>query len=62
MFLSVIPIILAHESEYIYGFFDSAFFKPLQMRLPIFVPWESDDQDLIFASHTSIMSPNLILS
>jgi len=32
------------------------------MRLPQFVPWDTDAEELIFASHTSIMSSELLIS
>jgi hypothetical protein len=34
----------------------------MQMKLPQFVPWDTDAEELIFSSHTSLMSPELLIS
>ena len=61
MFIAEIPMLLAHESESILNFFEQSFFSPMQMKLPQFVPWETDAEELIFASHTSLMSKDLLI-
>jgi hypothetical protein len=33
----------------------------MQMKLPQFVPWDTDAEELIFASHTSLMSKGLLI-
>jgi len=32
------------------------------MRNSLYVPWETDDQECIFACHTSIMSQYLVMN
>ena len=61
MIMAELPMFMAHESETILGFFENAFFAPLQMRQPQFVPWSNDDAELVFPCHTSIMSQDLLI-
>lgn len=44
----------------VFNFFDQKTFQPPQMELVFQIPWE-DDEELIFASHTSIVSYDLLI-
>jgi hypothetical protein len=39
MILKSLPVILGHESECVYSYFESAFFKTDSMEKALFVPW-----------------------
>jgi hypothetical protein len=56
MILKSLPVILSHESEPVYSYFDSAFFKNNSMDSALFVPWDDEMDEFVFACNTSIIS------
>jgi hypothetical protein len=60
MILKSLPVILGHESEPVYMFFESAFFKNNSMEKALFVPWHDDMDEFVFACNTSIISQDLV--
>jgi hypothetical protein len=55
MFLGQISRLLQHDSESVLEFFEISKFCPPQMNLEQFVPWDDAMDELVFASHTSII-------
>ena len=42
------------------NFFDQCWFRPPQMKIERFVPWDDDLDMIVFPSHTSIISQELL--
>lgn len=61
MMMMSLPRLLSHESEEVVDFFENAVFCPPQMAVEQFIPWSPDMDQLIFASHTSLISRDLLL-
>jgi hypothetical protein len=61
MFLQLIPRLLSHDSDVVLDFFEVSKFCPPQMNLEQFVPWDDNMDELVFASHTSIIWQDLLL-
>lgn len=63
MMLKSLAVIVSHDSDMVIEFFDHALYQPPQMQIEQFVPWSDDlsEEGLIFASHTSIISRELLL-
>ena len=41
-------------------FFETCIFQPPQMQIQQFIPWGDDMEEFVFASHTSIISTQLL--
>ena len=61
MMLKSMPMLLSHSSEHVVEFFERKIYKPPQMATEQFIPWESDMEELVFASHTSLIWEDLLL-
>jgi hypothetical protein len=60
MMLKSLAMILSHESSQVIEFFESSTFQPPQMQIQQFIPWGDDMEEFVFASHTSIISTQLL--
>jgi len=60
MMMKSISIILQHESEGVIDFLDTCIYRPPQMQLEQFVPWDSANPEILFACHTSYISVELL--
>jgi len=45
----------------VFNFFDQKIFQPPQMDQVLQIPWHKDDEQLVIASHTSIISYDLLI-
>lgn len=63
MMLKSLAVIVSHDSDMVIEFFDKSIYQPPQMQIEQFVPWSDElgEEGLIFASHTSIISRELLL-
>lgn len=61
MMLDCLPLILAHESPLILDFFEANVFQTPQMEIELFVPWREGMEEHTFASHTSLISKELLV-
>ena len=61
MMLKSLALVVSNECEKVINFFDESFFQPPQMRIEQFVPWKEDLDQAVFASHTAVISPELLL-
>jgi hypothetical protein len=60
MMLNCVSMILSHESPQILEFFEENTFQTPQMLIELFVPWGDGMEEFIFASHTSLVSAELL--
>jgi hypothetical protein len=61
MMLKSLAVVLSHESESVINFFEECIFKPPQMQIEQFLPWNDDMDEFVFPSHTSVMSRKLLI-
>jgi hypothetical protein len=61
MMMKSFGIILGHNSESVIDFLDTCIYRPPQMQLEQFVPWDSANPEILFACHTSYISVELLL-
>ena len=61
MLLKSYSEICENESDGVINFFeDGGIFQPPQMRIQQFVPWRKDMEEIIFSSHTAMISIDLL--
>ena len=60
--LNSLTLILLNEQESVVNFFEGAFYQPPQMKIDWFVPWNENDEEFVFTSHTSLISQKLLLT
>ena len=61
MMLKSLAVVLSHESESVINFFEECIFKPPQMQIEQFLPWNDDMDEFVFPSHTSVISKRLLI-
>lgn len=60
MMMKSMAIVLQHSSEGVIDFLDTCIYRPPQMQLEQFVPWDSAVPEILFACHTSYISVELL--
>ena len=62
MILKSYSMILSYDSEIVINFFETGgLFQPPQMHDQFFVPWDSNLTEVLFCSHTAMISPELLI-
>ena len=62
MILKSLFMTFAHPSDNVLTFFEENIFQPPQMQIEQFIPWDGEeDEEFVFASHTSLISMDLIV-
>ena len=61
LMLKSMPMLISHQSECVVDFFEKKIYKPPQMAIEQFIPWEPEMEEMVFASHTSLIWEDLLL-
>lgn len=61
MMLKALGLIFSSQSISVLNFFEQSFFRPPQMEIEQFIPWNNELKELIFPCHTSVMSQKLLI-
>lgn len=61
MMLSTFPHLVMSHSDIVYKFFQTASYEPHSMSSNFKIPWPNDMQEVIFTSHTILISEHKLL-
>lgn len=61
MMLGCIPHMVLARSEIIYKYFDTCLYQPFTMAFDHRIPWPHDLKEVTFASHTVLISEDMLL-